>query len=191
MLDVSFAGVFLQSLDLLQLYREWETAGIFQFFLPALLIFAVIFGILTSTKVLGENRGISIIISLSIALIAIRTPIVSDFFTSFFPGVGIGIAILIAALILGGLFISQGNIHIFSGVFTWGGIVIGLIVAIIVFNNFNWFGSSWWQNNWTIVLWVAIFIAVIAAFLQKPEDAKDKAARRKEYVLPFKALRED
>lgn len=191
MLGISFGGVFFEPLSLLQLYYQWEAAGIFQFLLPALLIFAVIFGILTSTKILGENRGVSILISLVISVIAVRTPLVADFFTVFFPGVGIGVAVLLAALILGGLFIQKGNISIFSNIFTWGGIVIALIIVIAVFNNFNWFGSYWWQNNWTSVLWIVLLGAVMGAFLQKPLSEKEKAERRKEYVLPWEALRKE
>ncbi len=172
------SGAFLAPLSLLQLYYQWEAAGIFQFLLPALLIFAVIFGVLTSTKILGENRGVAIIVALAISILAIRTPFVSNFFTVFFPGVGVGIAVLIAALILGGLFIQKGNIHIFSSVFTWGGIVIALIIVVVVFNNFNWFGSYWWQNNWTSVLWVVLIAAGIGFFLQKPDSPEEKARKQ-------------
>jgi hypothetical protein len=188
MLGIPFAGAFFEPLSLLQLYYQWEAAGIFQFLLPAILIFAVIFGILTSTKVLGDNRGVVMIISLAIAIIAIRTPVVSDFFTVFFPGVGIGIAVILAALILGGIFIQKGNIHLFSNVFTWGGIVIALIIVIAVFNDFNWFGSYWLQNNWTTMLWIILLVAVLGAFLQKPLSEEEKKVRRGEYVLPWGPL---
>lgn len=186
-----FAGILMQTLSLRDLYFQWESAGVFEFFLPALLIFAVVFGILSATKILGDNRGISIIISLAIAILAIRTPFVSEFFTMVFPGLGIGIAILVVALILGGLFIQKGNIHIFSNVFTWGGIVIGLIIVIAAFNNFDWFGSIWWQDNWTTILWIVLLVAGIAPFLMPKESFEEKQKRRGEYVLPWGPIRTD
>ncbi len=181
----SFIGTFLATLSLRDLYFQWESAGVFEFFLPALLIFAVSFAVLTSTNILGKNRGISLLISLAIAILAIRAPIVSEFFTVIFPGFGIGIAILVVALIMTGLFIHKANWQIFSNVFSWGGLVIALIIAIAVINDFNWFGSVWWMDNWTTVLWIVLLVAAIAPFLQDPEDAAVKAARITNYAQSF------
>ena len=57
MISDALLGTFLQILSLRDMYFQWESVGVFDFFLPALLIFAIIFGILTSTRVLGGNRG--------------------------------------------------------------------------------------------------------------------------------------
>jgi uncharacterized membrane protein (DUF485 family) len=184
----SFIGTFLATLSLRDLYFQWESAGVFEFFLPALLIFAVSFAVLTSTNILGKNRGISLLISLAIAILAIRAPIVSEFFTVIFPGFGIGIAILVIALIMTGLFIHKANWHIFSNAFSWGGLIIAVIIAIAVINNFNWFGSVWWMDNWTTVLWIVLLVAAIAPFLQDPESEQAKVARRQEYSNAFPVM---
>ncbi len=176
---------FAQVISLRDLYFQWESSGVFEFFLPALLIFAVIFGILSATKILGENRGIHILISAAIAIIAIRTPFVSEFFTTVFPGLGVGIAVLLIALILAGLFIQKGNIHIFSNVFTWGGLGLAAIIIIAALNGFDWFGSIWWQENWVTIAVIAIAVGIISAFLVRPKTFEEKQKQRLEYKFPW------
>lgn len=182
-------GLFLQSLSLRDLYFQWESSGIFDFFLPALLIFAVVYGILTSTNVLGGNRGINFLISLAIALITIRVPFVSVFFTTVFPNFSIGLAIVLVVVILMGLFINKGNLPEFSNITMYGALGIGVIVAVVTLNQFDWFGSPWWQENWISVLWLVILVLIITPFLLPGKSADEKAKRRSEFSQPFLVLR--
>lgn len=188
---ISGVGVMMAALSLRDMYFQWEAAGVFDFFLPALLIFAVVFGILTSTKVLGGNRGIHFIIAAAIAILAIRVPFVSEFFTTIFPSFGIGLAIVVIVIILMGLFVSKGNIDQFGQVLMWGGLGVGIIIAVITFNQYDWFGSPWWQDNWVSVLWIVIAVLIIAPFIIKDsdEDKKTKAERRKNFQDGFIPVR--
>jgi hypothetical protein len=180
---------FMQFVSLYDLYYTWESSGVFDFLLPMLLIFAVVFGILTSTGVLGENRGINFIISVVIALLAMRLPIVGQFFGVIFPGLGIGIAVLIVVLIMAGLFMSDANWRDWLPTFFWGGLIIGLIVVIAVLNNFAWFGNLWWQSNWISVLWVIILLAVMAPFLLPGKTEKELKREWDAFEMPFVPIR--
>jgi hypothetical protein len=191
---ISGVGVMMATLSLRDMYFQWEAAGVFDFFLPALLIFAVVFGILTSTKVLGGNRGIHFIIAAAIAILAIRVPFVSEFFTTIFPSFGIGLAIVVIVIILMGLFVSKGNIDLFGNALMWGGLGVGVIIAIITFNQYDWFGSAWWQDNWVSVLWILIVVLIIAPFLiskDNDDDKKLKAERRKGFQEGFIPVRRE
>src|SRR3989344_7425680 len=168
MIDV---GVFAQFFSLYDLYAQCETSGVFDFLLPALLIFSIIFGILTSSGVLGGNRGINSVIAASAALMAMRLQIVSDFFSLLLPGLGIGVAVIVVVLILSGLFMSHANWRDWMPTFFWGGIVIGLIIVIAVVNNFAWFGSVWWQANWVSIVWIVALIAVLAPLFTSPKES--------------------
>ncbi|MDP4039198.1 MAG: hypothetical protein Q8P57_01300 [Candidatus Pacearchaeota archaeon] len=188
---VMSAFSFMQLFSLYDLYNSWENVGVFDFFLPMLLIFAVIFGILISTKVLGDNRGISFIIAIAIALMAMRLSIVSQFFTLVFPGLGIGIAVLIVVLIMAGLFMSNANYRTWLPTFFWGGIVIGLIIVIAVLNDFAWFGSYWWQANWVSVIWIVIVGVILLPLLLPKDTDKEFAAKEARHQLPMKHIRQD
>lgn len=180
---------FMQFFSLYDLYYQWETSGVFDFFLPVLLIFSVIFGILTSTGVLGESRGINFLIALSISLMSMRLTIVSEFFSVIFPGLGIGIAVLIVILILSGLFMSNANWRDWLPTFFWGGLVIGLIIVISTLNSFAWFGSYWWQNNWVSIVYVLVLAAILIPILMPGKDKEERNAENASFRIPFKALR--
>lgn len=179
----------MQFFSLYDLYAQWETSGVFDFLLPALLIFAVIFGILTSTNVLGGKKGVNFVIAAASALMAMRLQIVSDFFSLLLPGLGIGIAVLLVVLILAGLFMTSGNIGEWMPTFFWGGVVIGLIIVITVLNSFAWFGSFWWQANWVSVVWIAVLLAILAPFFVEPKTKKEKSDENQLYTVPIQKVR--
>ncbi|MEK6915226.1 MAG: hypothetical protein AABW89_01635 [Nanoarchaeota archaeon] len=186
---ISGVGMFMQFFSLYDLYAQWETSGVFDFLLPILLIFSIIFGILTTTKVLGDNRGISFVIAATAALMAMRLQIVSDFFALLLPGLGIGIAVIVVVLVMAGLFMSNGNISDWMPTFFWGGLVIGLIVVIVTLNSFAWLGSVWWQQNWVSIVWIVVIIAVIAPFFTERKKPEEIGQRNALYKLPVDALR--
>ncbi len=184
-------GLFLQFFSIYDLYAQWESSGVFDFLLPALLIFAVIFGILTATGVLGANRGVNFVIAAASALMAMRLQIVSNFFALIFPGLGIGIAVLVVVLVLSGLFMTDANWRSWMPTFFWGGIVIGLIIVVSVLNEFAWFGSIWWQQNWVSIIWIAVLLAVLAPMFIKPKGDQEIGAEQKSFDTnkPIRALR--
>jgi len=186
------AGAFLQFFSLYDLYAQWETSGVFDFLLPALLIFAVIFGILTSTNVLGGNRGVNFVIAAAVALMAMRLQIVSDFFGLLLPGLGIGVAVLVVILVLSGLFINQANWRQWMPAFFWGGLVLGLVIVISVLNEFAWFGSPWWQENWVSIVWIVALVAILAPLFVTPKSKEEKDWENKTVVekYPFGMVRQ-
>ncbi len=184
-------GAFLQFFSLYDLYAQWESSGVFDFLLPALLIFSVIFGILTSTNILGGNRGINFAVAASAALMAMRLRVVSDFFSLILPGLGIGVAVLVVLLVMAGLFMSNANWRQWMPTFFWGGLIIGLIIVISVLNSLAWFGSPWWQTNWTSIIWIIAIFAVLAPLFAGPKDEevfKEEQARTKDAPM-FRQIR--
>ncbi len=167
------------------LFTTWAAVGVFDLLLPFLLIFAVIFGILASTHILGGNRGINIIIALVIALLAIRVPYVSIFFTEIFPRLGVTLSILLAVVILSGLFLYQESVKGWFIGFAIAGVVAAIIIAIMSFNQFAWFDSFFWQDYWGLIVGGIIMIIVIVAIFV---TAGEKPAPTG-ITLPFPKLR--
>lgn len=172
---VASSLLFLEAFSLRELFFQWQGAGIFDFLLPTLLIFAVVFGILTSTNILGGQRGINFIIAIAVALLAMQYAFISDFFSLIFPNLGIALAILLVVLIMVGIFVGEENRHEWFNILGYGALGIGVIVAIVTLEQADWFGSGWWQSNWISVLWIVILILVIAPLLRGPKkETKDK-----------------
>lgn len=183
------AGMFMQFFSLYDLYAQWESSGVFDFLLPALLIFSVIFGILTSTGVLGANRGVNFVIAATSALMAMRLQIVSDFFGLLLPGLGIGVAVLVVVLVLSGLFLQKANWRQWMPTFFWGGVIIALVIVISVLNSFAWFGSVWWQVNWVSIVWIIVIIAILAPMFTGPKDSGEKDWENNNFKVPFDPVR--
>ena len=139
--------------------NQWAAAGVFSYVLPFLLIFAVVFGVLAKSKILGENATINAIIALAIGMLSLQFDFVSTFFATIFPKFGIGLAVFLVVILLAGLFYdSEKN----KGAFMVIGISVGVAVIIWAFSNWDFwrdqfFIGPWVEENfWTIVILIAI-----------------------------------
>ncbi len=139
---------------------SWEQAGFFSYLLPFLLIFALIFGILTQIQLFKENKAINAIIALAVGLISISLPIVPQFFSAIFPMLGIGLAVILVILILVGIFVDRKNkgiMYILMGV----GAVIAIIVLVQTAGALGWPSWYWWQENWPMIVGVVFILALV------------------------------
>jgi len=83
---------------------QLEQLGFFSYLLPFLIIFSLVFGILTRINIFDKNKGINAVISVSVGLMALQFGFVSNFFSELFPRVGIGLSVLLVFMIFLGLF---------------------------------------------------------------------------------------
>ncbi len=151
-----------------QAFSQWEEMGFFQYVLPFLLIFAVVFGVLQKLKVFGDSgKGINAIISVVVGLIAVNIEFVPRFFSEIFPQLGVGLAIMLVAVILLEFFFSWTDNE--KGKGTWMRFVymgIGAIIFLVILNNlsydFGWSGGYWWNEYWPLIIGLAFLVGVIA-----------------------------
>ena len=116
--------------------------GVFAYVLPFLLIFAVVFGVLSSKKILGDNKGVHATIAIAVGLLSLQFDYVSEFFAGIFPYAGIGIAVLLVALIFTGIVMSDDGKHGAWIRYVW--FVIGAVAFIaIVWASLNEFSFLW------------------------------------------------
>lgn len=161
--------------DIGNVLASWENLGVFSYALPFLLIFAMVYGVLTQTKIFKENRGgVNAIIALVVALMALQFDFVSTFFSEFFPRVGVGLVVILGALIILGLF---------TGPKLGSGIMFGLagvIFLIVVFQSFGDLGTTggnflinYWPNLLVAALIIGAFIVIIATSAPKKDKPYD------------------
>jgi hypothetical protein len=160
------------------IFFQWETIGVFDFMLPFLLVFAVVFGVLSSTRFMGKNRPVYVIISVVVALMSLRYQyFLSSFLTELFPRLGIGIAIMLTIMILVGMFIA-GNQRRYWG---YGLASIGALIAIISFyQSAEDLGWLWLEGIGTdsvgfIVLGVLIIGVIIAVSVSGGSGSSNNA----------------
>jgi len=155
------------------LLNQWESIGVFDYLLPFLLIFAVVFGILETTKVLGTHKGIHTIVALVIGLFTMRYFQVGEFIGVIFANFGIALSVILVLIILTGLFVTNKSREGWALNTSKIAMLAVIIVVIASINEFAWFGSYWWQNNWINLLWIAIIIGAIISFMGGKSDSGD------------------
>jgi hypothetical protein len=139
----------------------WQAAGIFAYLIPFLIVFAVVYGILNKTKLLGENRGVQATISLGVGLMSLVNDYVPNFFSSLFPYAGMAIAVLLVALILMGLISDQDFAYRIWFVI---GIVGFVAVVIASFSDMKWWLGGGFGDSWPAIL-AAIVILTLMYFI--------------------------
>ncbi len=163
---INLLPIFMQSFNYQNILYQWENIGLFDFILPFLLIFAVIFGILSYTNVLGANKGIHALIAIVIGLLAVRFPIYTDFLNIISPKLAIGVSLLLFLIILIGLFVPEGSAKILGWILMSVGFVIFLIIITQTYDILSpAYGESVLTSDYLIgyILLIAILIGIIVA----------------------------
>jgi hypothetical protein len=151
-------GFYAWGSDIGTILQDWEYMGVFEYVLPFLLVFAVVFGILHKSKIIGDHKGINMVIALSIAMLAITSYDFRNFFRILFPYTGIGVAILLVGMILTGLFVDSDKNwwrYVFYGI----GMFIALVVVFSALTSYtNWGLGSWWWREYVNSIVVALVV---------------------------------
>jgi len=159
-----FNGLFLQSFgvgrwSIGDVLNNWADYGVFDFVLPFLLIFALVFGILDRMALFKDNKPVNGIIALTVALMSLQFGLVSVFFAEIFPRLGVGLAILLLVIILAAFFMDPTK-----GLFRWILVGIGAIIVIVILVNtsgtLGWTSGYWWSENWGVIV-LGIFLVIV------------------------------
>ncbi|MEK6832494.1 MAG: hypothetical protein AABY32_00475 [Nanoarchaeota archaeon] len=157
------------------LFSQWEAAGIFTYALPFLLIFALVFGLLMKLNIFASkenpNKGINVIIALTVAFMSLQFDMVSIFFAEIFPRFGVALSIILVILILGGLFMPRNTENNWFMVALAG--VVFVIIGTVIYNSLQVFGwgvggpglSYFWSKYGALIIFAVLIMAIIAITL--------------------------
>lgn len=153
--------------------QTWQDLGVFEFLLPFMLVFAIVFGILTQAKILGENKAVNATIALAIGLFAILFPQARLFFAHISSNMAIGVVVLLAAIIMVGLFanLSDKKSGWSVGMAVFGGL-IALVVILVSLSSNNFIGGFWWWSvYWPHIVVGLVVIGAIVAIVATSKKA--------------------
>ena len=179
-----------------ELFAQWEAAGIFEYALPFLLIFALVFGLLMKLNIFASkdnpNKGVNVIIALAVAFMSLQFNMVSVFFAEIFPRFGVALSIILVILILGGLFMPTNKESNWFMVAL--AVIVFIIIGVVIFSSLSTFGwgisgtglSFFWGKYGSVIIFAIVIIAVILITTTK----KDKDRPRMSNLLS-RALGED
>jgi hypothetical protein len=159
--SVSAAWTFTAMLN------QWDQMGIFNYALPFLLIFALVYGILNKSKIFGdENKGAVVIISLAIGLLSLVGNYVSNFFKIIMPNLAIGLSVLLCGIILVGLLWQEEKIKSWLPYVIFGlGAIIFIYVVYGSFSGNSWGGSYVWDQYGSALVTLLILGGIIWAVI--------------------------
>ncbi|MBR9704357.1 hypothetical protein GOV12_03020 [Candidatus Pacearchaeota archaeon] len=156
---------------IVEVLRTWEQAGVFAYLLPFLMIFAVVFGILNKSKLLGTNKGVQATIALTVGLLSLVNDYVPNFFSALFPYAGMAIAVLLVALILMGLAFEED----WSGKIWFAiGIISFFVVIISAFSDMPFGIGVALQDSWPALLAGGLLIWLMYLIVFSPPKEKKK-----------------
>ena len=161
-----------------EVLNQWAEAGVFAYLLPFLFIFAVVFGILNKTKVLGEAKGVQATIALALGLLSLQFDYVSNFFSIFLPYAGIGIEVLLIGVILMGLMYDEDSDNNWVKTVFFGlGFIIFIVIITTAISDSSFVGGSRFSDSWPAIL-AGIILLLLIAFVVwgggKKETNKNK-----------------
>ncbi len=168
------------AVDIGTVLLQWEQSGVFEFLFPLLLIFAIVFGILTATNVFGSNKGLHVIIALVVAFMAIGYSnsigySLGAFLSELFPRLAIGLAVLLTLMILTGFFIKDDED--FKKWWYVGFSVVGLAIAIVIvtksFDRYGWSSSFQTEQYLGWIIGALLIIGLIIAVSVSGNKGKD------------------
>jgi len=155
-----------------QLFDLFRQIGIFDYILPLLVIFALVYGILVRTKLFKDNNAVNAIIALAVGLLALQFEMVPLFFAQVFPRLAIGLIIILTVLIVLGLFIPQEKwiIYVLFAV----AVLVLLAVLAGSFEPVSGFGEGFREYVPLVLTLVGfiVIVAIVVGVLSKPSKSK-------------------
>ena len=162
-----------------------EQEGFFSYILPFLLIFALIFGILTQMGIFrgkdrdggGGNKGINGIIAFSVALMSLQFEFVPRFFSEIFPRMGIGLVIFLVILIFIGMFVdpdSNGMMYVLLAI----GAIIVIVVLVQTAGEVGWSSAYWWQDNWPMIAGIVFLLASFGIIIGSGSSSRGRTENK-------------
>lgn len=143
------------------LLTQWDQMGFFSYVLPFLLVFSVVFGVLSKTKIFEDNKAVNAIIALTVGFMSLQWGLVPQFFSELFPRVGVGISILLIVILFLGIFLPRQNWAIYVSLVIAAVIVISVLLTSS--EAMGWQSSFIYGWNWgNILFWIFVLVVVIA-----------------------------
>jgi len=170
--DTFFGGGFGSLLNTL------SEAGFFSYVLPFLLIFALVYAILSRIKIFEENKKVNGVIALAVGLLALQFETVPIFFSEVFPRLGVGLAIILVILILLGLFLpdeKQPWVH--YSLFGLVAVIVGIIIYKslgVLGTDFTWSFSNFFSRYGPLLIAVIFIVVVVGVIMNAGNPKKPK-----------------
>lgn len=117
--------------------ETWRRFGVFDFILPFLLVFAIVYGVIERVKIFGPETGkrVNAIIAFTIAMITTLTGWFVSFLTGFMPWVSVISIVVVTVLMLVAMLAKEGSFEKLlenKEILKYGGVAILIAVGVVL-----------------------------------------------------------
>jgi len=143
------------------LFYQLEGTGLYEYVLPFLLVFAIVFAIFEKTNLFGDRKGVNVIISIIMGLLFVTQTSLVYTLNLFLPKMALFIVVAVMVLILFSLF-GASTEKGFGGILLLLGAIASLVAIYWGLSPSLGFELPYWiQYNWDIILTLIVILIVI------------------------------
>lgn len=162
------------AVDFTNVFLSFQGSGLFEFFLPFLLVFSIVFAVLQKIKVLGDNKGVHVIVSLAIGFLAVQNSFIVFLINNFLSNIALVLVLIIMFLVILGLLAGKEV----SAKLNWVVVVIAL-VGIFWALFYDFFSGTWilpeiflltgatQGSLLTILIFIVVIFVIVGGFGEK------------------------
>jgi len=179
--------------NLESIIQDMDSWGLTDVMLPFLLIFTIIFAILTKTKILGKDKkNFNMVVALAIGLLVVIPHVTNNYPQNKDPVLIINNSLPAVAIIIVALIMLLLLVGIFGGEASWTGYITGwvaiaaFIVVLIIFggsagwwDQWNWFYNFFGEDVVALIVILLVFGIIIAFITGESKDEKKGGAMKR------------
>lgn len=140
--------------DLRTIFSYWESAGVFDIFLPFLLVFVLVFAVLEKVNLFTgkdeegkktNRKGIHAIIALALAILVANNIYIREILRTFLPNVAFFMIVVLAFVMLLSTFMGESKFFEIK----WIAIIISIIFVVLALfseNIADMYNAPWWLD---------------------------------------------
>ncbi len=166
-----------------QLVADLSRMGFYEFLLPWLLTFAIVYGLLYKAELFGDvNKKVSGILAIVIAFFvtAYSGPAMADYFTTLFAGSATLMAAILVVVMLAALVGFKINWEGNKKNVKYGTLIALIVMGVVLF--LIAMGTSWmqwniWSNTYVTGAFIVLLILAAVAFIMSDDEDKKSATK--------------
>ncbi|MDD5650578.1 MAG: hypothetical protein PHF86_09215 [Candidatus Nanoarchaeia archaeon] len=168
--------------DFTSVFMQLQTMGVFEYLLPFLLIFTVIFAILEKLAILGKDKkNLNLMLALILGLLVVVQPEIVMLINSFLPKVSLFILVVLMFLVVAGMF--GANTSSWTRAPFLIAIVVCILAIIWALSGSSYLGMPYWlkpseqDKAWIILIVTVVLVITYIGGGQRQESGIDKIVK--------------
>lgn len=139
-----------------------ESYGVFEIVLPFLLIFSLVFAVLSKIKILGDKKNINSIVALAISMLAIRNFAFTEFLNRFLPNTAMILIVILVFLLIFSMLTGKAQLDKLLGYLGLFFALVALLWAVSAdYLGYGGFDNIWYNLDSTTISWIAFIAGIV------------------------------